>query len=471
MRKHVRALPFVALLAVPVAFTGGGCSDPDTPVHPGALTHSVRQPVVGGQLETGLEATLAMMVEQGGQLGGPVCTGTMIAVDGSYGYVLTAAHCGSIAAVIQTDDVYGTCEDGGSDCRIYEVDSAQIHPSYNSDPAYDFQMLRVFGVDGSTPFVPAATSDSIGEGDAITVAGFGTYNSGSSLQDADGRKRSATNSVDFVDGLAIYFSQSYSPGNGGVCFGDSGGPTYAQVGGQMQVVGVNQAVSSDFCDDIGISGRVQAVSGFIAEFMGDVPPPVTCDQCFQLEVNTAGGECADEVEACFSNQACSDFYDCIVGCTTQVCANTCATNNPGGVDPFNAIFTCSCSACSTECAGDPSCEDPSSTAAGPGATTADAGAGVTSSAAGLTTTGEGATGVTGSGVGSGGGGTIGEDDDDDDGGDGDGGKDGGDSAASDDGGCTVNAAGATARTGARAGIWAFGLAGLALAAASRRRRA
>ena len=78
MRKHVRALPLLGLFAVPFV-VAGGCSEPDTPIHQGALVRSVPQPVVGGSLETGLDATLAMMVDVGGgQLGGPSCTGTLI---------------------------------------------------------------------------------------------------------------------------------------------------------------------------------------------------------------------------------------------------------------------------------------------------------------------------------------------------------------------------------------------------------
>jgi MYXO-CTERM domain-containing protein len=366
MRKPARTLPLaLAALAVPIALAAGGCEPPRQELRGKAVLREAREPIVGGQpAGNQYRAAMAMTVDTGDGLY-PVCSGTMIAVNGNFGYVLTAAHCGQIDYVLETDE-YSNCDDGGSDCRFYEVVDSQIHPDYNGNTeegvVWDFQMIRVTGVDGNTPVVPAASDDNIDEGDDLVFAGYGQINQGGGLGDSSGR-RFATNTVDFLDGLQIFYSQSYTVGNGGVCFGDSGGPTFGSENGPLEVVGVNRAVTSDFCDDFGISARVQAVFGsFIAPFMGEDPGPLECDPCVDIAINTKGGACRSYVDTCFATPDCANLNDCLIECGSSVsCQNGCVDQYQDGLDEFNAIFDCAyCEACAAECADDQDfCDDPS----------------------------------------------------------------------------------------------------------------
>jgi len=479
MRKLARVVSLLALAGVPVAMASTGCEAP-RPIHRTLPNGAATAPIIGGAANTSLDAVVAM-VSVNDEL---VCSGTIIAKSGSSGYVLTAAHCGDIAYVVETDTL-AACQDGGA-CRAYEVVESAIHPDYDDclpdgcpsqEVGYwnDFQMLRIVTVDADTPVIPVATDDQLTVGDALTFAGFGVMDG---LASSPGR-RSATNVVDDFNFFEIIFSQTTTPGNGGVCFGDSGGFTGKTIDGQLRLIGVNRSVVSESCTGDAQSARISAVYGdFIAPFMNVDPPELTCDQCVEGAFQSPTSECADEIESCFSSDStpCAILAACIGGCATQLCVNTCASETPAGVAPYNAIIDCGyCSACDTECAAENDfCQDPSSASGGPTVTSA-----VASTGSGdATVTGAGTTTGTGD-LASGAGGAGSDVDADDDGG-GDGGGDGDDGATAepvDEGGCAVGtpgSSGAGAFRGGASGSGSGAGAGLLLAAAalaaSRRRR-
>jgi hypothetical protein len=61
--------------------------------------------------------------------------------------------------------------------------------------------------------------------------------------------------------------------------------------------------------------------------------------------------CCSEGSTCGANSACQAIYNCVKGCSTDACAQTCLTNNPNGVNDFDAFTTCVENDCNTLCGG------------------------------------------------------------------------------------------------------------------------
>lgn len=89
---------------------------------------------------------------------------------------------------------------------------------------------------------------------------------------------------------------------------------------------------------------------------GGTTEPASCNECFGGSTSQ-GGSCSGSVAACFNDDACGALADCINGCSTQACVQSCGDANPGGVAKYNAIFNCVCdTGCKTECKDDGKCQ-------------------------------------------------------------------------------------------------------------------
>src|SRR5262245_11527365 len=101
--------------------------------------------ILYGQPDTTHQAVVAV-------LGSPSeCTGTIVAVSGNYGFVLTAAHCVTLDTpqyVVQGNDY------NSSSAIVYPVVSFKADPNYNQQ-VYDFGMVKFTGASGATPVIPA----------------------------------------------------------------------------------------------------------------------------------------------------------------------------------------------------------------------------------------------------------------------------------------------------------------------------
>ena len=173
MRQQVRVLPLLALLAVPAALVGGGCEDPREELRGSAVKRSVEEPILNGSPDADHAAVVWLYDENSGSS----CTGTIIATNGSSGYVLTAAHCTGIDYVAIATN-YNDCFGGGGPActEVFQVVDQIYHPDYNGDAGYgyDFSMIRFVGASGSTPVIPAAQpDDGLSSASTVDIVGFG----------------------------------------------------------------------------------------------------------------------------------------------------------------------------------------------------------------------------------------------------------------------------------------------------------
>jgi len=307
-------------------------------------------PIVNGQLDSSHEAVVAW-------IHGSKCSATIVAVQGSTGYALTAAHC--------VGGSNGTLRQGSnhnSPDRTYDVIDQEIHPRYGEADAFDFAMLTFTGADGNTPVMDVLTpaQDSMGVGSPVTLVGYGITPSGNSQR----RVASNTLSNDLTNDIFVSYDQS--GGQGGVCSGDSGGPSFFEVAGTEYVAGVHSFVSqgpnTPTCEGLGVSVRASGVlDSFIQPYIDGQPYGIEdCEVCRDAHVRagqsiTAG--CQAPLIACVQSSDCISYDQCTASCFGQACRNECGQENPTGKALLDALDACVCeSACVAECAVSERCE-------------------------------------------------------------------------------------------------------------------
>ena len=172
-----------------------------------------------------------------------------------------------------------TCTAGTDEaCRAsYSPTAWQAHPAY--DPTtyvYDFAVVTFSGATDATPVVPAADGDDGLEiGDVVVLSGFGRTYSGPSTGGSPQSLRHMVE-VPVASVGAAYLRFDASTGKT-ACFGDSGGPAYALVGGALRVAGVASTADAE-CAYVATYRRVSDVySAFIAPIIAAGEPP--CESC------------------------------------------------------------------------------------------------------------------------------------------------------------------------------------------------
>ncbi len=184
----------------------------------------------------------ALLAELDGDSPGPelLCSGTLIAAD----VFLTAGHCTSFLDDIGISDVWVTFapefdEDAAAPSGMIPG-TYVTHPDFGSGGASDPHDLAVVLLDsapGGTPAVlPAAgllddlkASHEL-RGATFTIVGYGVVREdktgGPHSLFFDGVRRFASQSYRSLQGAWLSLSQQPSTGDGGTCFGDSGGPHF-----------------------------------------------------------------------------------------------------------------------------------------------------------------------------------------------------------------------------------------------------
>lgn len=347
----MRKLTTTASLLLTAALASCAVPGPDSSPDSGAPEPiaSDASPIISGTADTTHPAVVAVLSNSS------ACTGTIIKVSGSVGYVLTAAHCCETPSpeppvvVVQGNDynVSGNIQ--------YSVLSYKAHAGYDyagqgAGSPYDFCMIKIGGTNASTPVIPALTpaQDTLGVGKQVALVGYGLTDG----MQSNSVRRKTTATIDQIN--STQFGFPFSPG--GICSGDSGGPALYTIAGTEYVAGV-ASFSDENCVSYGGEGRVSAVyDSFIQKFINDQPITLSCDECFKS--STAGsGSCAGKVDTCLNNTECNALAECLSGCTTSACDKGCTDAHPAGLPKYFAIYSCACdSPCKTSCSGEPVCE-------------------------------------------------------------------------------------------------------------------
>ena len=208
------------------------------------------------------------------------CTGTLIAPT----VVLTASHCndGLLETgwdlVVTNDPILPPVDATGwfdADLRNVSVvtdvvSNPRYERGYRDDVSAQVIAKPLPGAKGHFPALPApgvldrmSTAGTL-KSTPTTVLGYGTIQqtvvpgSGPAFLDSSER-RSASMFTTSVDPEWIHQEMSISKGQGGACYGDSGGPSLMELGGTTTVVAVT-STGDGACFATNVSSRVDTAS-------------------------------------------------------------------------------------------------------------------------------------------------------------------------------------------------------------------
>lgn len=226
------------------------CAGCNPKVHGTALTlTNDSSSIVGGEI-VGNEAFAKHVVAIHNEDQGYWCTGTLISRD----TVLTAAHCINMASE-RSYTVNFSKTPRAKDTITRAVSSMKANSQYNPDAYEDRRDLGVIRFRGDLPagYEPMAlpTADDLNRMDRdFYAAGYGTTTARQDIPTGSGILRYTPQKV---MGAKIYPQQTQfnvDQTNGhGICYGDSGGPAFAKIGGRRVLIGVASAVYSTNTED------------------------------------------------------------------------------------------------------------------------------------------------------------------------------------------------------------------------------
>lgn len=239
-----------------MSMAGLACA-PDSPLPTTETTSDDRDDIVGGQATSSLPAVGAIT-----RFGGTHCTGTLIGPR----KVVTAAHCVKGVTASSLKFVIGPSVSSAQ--HVLSVASVQAHPSYNAN-----QLTNDIGLVTLTQDAPIApmgvlpSMDSSWVGEELLFVGYGASNGFS--QTGSGTKRFVRMNITQVSSTTFRYQQP----NKNTCNGDSGGPAFADVGGQLLVAGVTSYGDAN-CTVYGVDTRTDVYDDFLG--LDDAPPADPC---------------------------------------------------------------------------------------------------------------------------------------------------------------------------------------------------
>lgn len=217
----------------------------------------------------------------------PICSGTLITPN----VFLTASHCtlfytqelakeGDVAYVSLDQSIpFGSLTSNKTE--LLPVAHVVTNPNYNQSQS-DSGDIGVLILDRNVRGVTPATLPACGLLDQLvaqnglktakfTNAGYGVQNRVVSggvpfFQDLNPIPRMFSfSSFNSLNGGYLRLSQNNSTGNGGTCFGDSGGPNFLTVNGQQLIVAIT-ITGDSVCRSTNVDYRLDTVSaqGFLA---------------------------------------------------------------------------------------------------------------------------------------------------------------------------------------------------------------
>jgi len=200
------------------------------------------------------------------------CTGTLI----SPTVFLTAAHCDLGSSRVEVTFA----------SRFDRVESKTYWGTWYADPDYNQSQsdphdiaVVVFGGNGVKGITPARlpTLNSLAGlsgSQQFTSVGYGAQSvtndpGGKTLQYADVRYV-ATGTLNSINPAWLRISQNPSTGNGGTCYGDSGGPNFLGAGsGETNIVAATTITGDAFCRSTNVDYRLDtpAARAFLGRFV------------------------------------------------------------------------------------------------------------------------------------------------------------------------------------------------------------
>ena len=221
----------------------------------------------------------------------PICTGTLIAPN----VFLTASHCtifyeqdlapeGYVAAV-SFDNPIPFGDSTSKSTRLVTVTDVVTNPLYNQAQS-DSQDIAVLLVDPRqtrgivpAPLPQAGLLDRLAaqnglKGAVFTNAGYGLQNrvtggGNPTFEDRNPVPRMFSfSSFDSLNGGYLRLSQNPSTGDGGTCFGDSGGPNFMNVNGVRTIVAIT-ITGDSVCRSTNVDYRLDTASAraFLAPYV------------------------------------------------------------------------------------------------------------------------------------------------------------------------------------------------------------
>lgn len=284
--------------------------------------------IIGGTTDIGDDAVVGLKMCHDG--GCAICTGSLVSRES----VLTAAHClaGSLDEVSGVSAFFGTTISSGSEIV---ADQLLVHRYFDPERLEnDIAMIHLSepAPDGIEPVVPnERTMTEEDNGHPIRLVGFGETSYGAG--DA-GTKHEVASIITQVEDQHLFVGTA----DANTCKGDSGGPTFADLGDGEVQIGVTSRSRS--CQPNSAKMRVDVfidvIWGFVDRFEGPCAldgactescprsPDPDCDPC--LLNGTCASGCAEPDWDCPLGKLVGESCGEAAECEFQIC-------QPGLDDP------------------------------------------------------------------------------------------------------------------------------------------
>ena len=315
-----RAWSAFRLLGLVVATSG--CVAPiEDPAAQDIAEHRVE--IVGGAEEWGfpLVGMLAGMAGPGAYY--PFCTASPVTPT----VLITAAHCADAFTDVDGTIVYARlAPDGSGPTHVIDVGSRTTHPQWSMyDPVRyvnDIALVRLNEPINDTDIFPElhSTAETAGDrGVPLKVVGFGVSNP---PDQGSGTKRSIDMSVNDI--MNQYFTMALGDSWRGVCYGDSGGPSFVLGEHRDSQWGVHARTQVESCGP----AEDTSVGYFFNSF---VRPTV-------LALDPTAEDCGDGICTGLENES-----SCAADCSPFQCGDG-AVEGPEACDDGNTVGGDGCSA-------------------------------------------------------------------------------------------------------------------------------